>query len=100
MTPIQAAAAALIALAIFDWLATAVLVRAARSIHEPALTERAIASFVLTVGASGAGILSWAYLASFDLPDLVGTLFLIGGLAILSLPQIVWLGAYLLGRFR
>ena len=90
----------LIGLAVVDWLATRILVNAARRIHEAALEERATTSVLLSVGATGAAVLAGAYLFGFQLPDGVSFLFIAGALLILSIPQLVWAVAFLRGAFR
>lgn len=91
---------ALIGLAVVDWGATVILVRAALRLREPALEERATTSVMLTVGATGAAVLAAGYLAGFKLPDGVSFVFIAGALLILSVPQLVWAVAFLRGAFR
>jgi hypothetical protein len=100
LTPLQFASVALVVAAVFDWFATADLVRAARRLNEPALSERAIASFVLTIIATGIAVLALAYLAGVSLPSVVVSVLLVGGLLAVSLPQFVWWIAYRQGRFK
>jgi hypothetical protein len=90
----------LIGLAIVDWLATGVLVRAALHLREAALEERATTSVMLSIGATGAAVLAAAFLFGFHLPDGVSFLFIAGALVILSVPQLIWAIAYAAGRFR
>lgn len=100
MSPLQVASVALILFAAFDWIATIVLVRAAQRMDEPALTERAIASFILTAIATGFAVLALGYLIGTRLPQPVTAILLVGGLLAVSVPQLVWLLAYWGGRFR
>lgn len=100
MTPLRLASIALVVLAVFDWVATVTLWRAARVIHEIALTERAAASLILTIAATAIGVLSLAYLLGVRLASPFPTLLLIVGLVLLSVPQLVWLAAYVRGKFR
>lgn len=90
----------LIGLAGIDWISTAILVRAANERRGAVLAERASTSVMLTAGATGAAVLGGAYLAGISLPTGIAFLFLAGGLLILSIPQLVWVGAYFLGRFK
>ena len=90
----------LVILAIADWGATVTLVRAALRIHESALEERATAAVILTIAASGAGLLSLAFLAKIQLPAGLGTALLVAILLLVSLPQLIWYAAYRNGRFR
>jgi hypothetical protein len=90
----------LIGLAVMDWVATVILVRAALRLHEPSLEERATTSVLLSIGASGVAMLAGAYLLGVSLPQWLSFLLLVAGLVILSAPQLVWLAAYKLGRFR
>ena len=91
---------ALVLLAIADWGATVSLVRGAMRLRESALVERAVAAVVLTLAATGAGLLSLAFLAHFQLPQGLGTAILVAVLLLISLPQLVWYAAYKSGRFR
>jgi len=94
-------AVVLIALALIDWLATVVLIRAAHRYHEAALTERAIVSVILTLIATGTAVLAADYLVrEVTLPAAAGTALLTAGLLAVSLPQIVWAILYWRGRFR
>ena len=97
---IELVAWALVLLAIADWGATVSLVRAARRVHEAALRERAITSIILTLAATGAAVLSLAFLTHVRLPDGLGTIILAAVLMLISLPQLVWYAAYRQGRFR
>ena len=90
----------LIGLAVIDWLATVILVRAALQLDEPALQERASTSVILSVGASLAAVLAGAFLLGVILADGVAFLFLCAGLVILSAPQLLWVLAYWRGKFR
>jgi hypothetical protein len=100
LTPLQVASLALVLAAVFDWFATADLVRAARKLNEPALSERAIASCVLTVIATGIAVLAGAYLLEVRLPSIITTVLLVGGLLAVSIPQLVWWVAFRQGRFK
>lgn len=90
----------LIALAVMDVIATVVLSRAAVRLHENALTERAAVSILLTVFAVGVALLAVNRLASLHLAAEVATVILVGGLLLISVPQIVWLVAYRRRSFR
>ena len=89
----------LVVLAVIDWIATVILIRAAFSVKAAALEERATASLILTIAASLIAGLALAYVFSFKLPDGVGTAALVGALLLLSLPQVVWVLAYERGKF-
>lgn len=90
----------LIILAVIDWIATVILARAALRLREPALQERATASAIMTLAATSIGVLSGAYILNIELSDGLGTAILVGALLLFSLPQVIWMIAYELGRFR
>ena len=90
----------LILLAVVDLIVTVFLVSATRSVHEPALTERATASVILTSAALLWAILGVVYLLDITLVSPVGTMLLFGGLLLISLPQLIWFVAYWRGVFR
>lgn len=87
-------------LAVIDVAVTIQLVRASRRIHEPVLTERASVSVMLTLFASAIAMLSGAYLIDVVVPAPITGPIILGALAIISVPQIVWYAAYRTGRFR
>lgn len=89
----------LIVLAAVDWVVTALLIHFARVVDEPALTERASASIILTAVASSIAIVSGAYIAKVKLGPTGDALF-ITGLMLVSLPQLVWLVLHLRRYFR
>jgi len=90
----------LIALAGIDVVLTTVLVRAARRTGERSLIERAVVSIMLTAFAVGVALLAVNRLAQLHLPTEVATLILIGGLVLISVPQIVWFIVYRRKGFR
>ena len=90
----------LIFLALADWGASVILVRAALAIRGAALEERATTAVVLTIGATAASVLAIANLTGQRFPDAFVLLLLTAALVALSVPQLVWSGAYLMGRFR
>ena len=90
----------LIAAAVADWGATVALVRGANRLHEAALNERATASVILTVVASGAALLSAFYLLRVVLPPDWWSGALVALFLLVSVPQLVWYVAYRSGRFR
>jgi hypothetical protein len=89
----------LVAAPVPGWVFTVILVRAALRLREPSLQERATAAVILSTSATCIAIPSAAYLQKISLGGF-GTLILIAGLLLVSLPQIVWGVAYLAGRFR
>lgn len=91
--------AVLVVLAVLDWAATVVLIAGARRLHEPALTERAIAATILSIAASGVAFLGAARLTDTTLPAGVSTTVLILSLLAVSMPQLLWIGLYWRGRF-
>mgnify|MGYP001575503927 FL=1 len=97
---IQLAAGVLVVLAVADIFVTRGLVRAARALNEPALTERALASVILTIVASAVAVLAAAFLLGVRIPVPWNSIILIGGFMLVSVPQIVWWVAYRRGRFR
>lgn len=94
------ASRALIALAIADWLVTAVLLLAAHRLKEAALSERAVASLVLTFAATAFALLGAHVLGLIALPADVRMALLVGAALLVSLPQIVWFVGLLAGKFR
>lgn len=99
MKPLDLAALLLVLAPLPGWVFTAILVGAARRLSEPALRERALTAVLLSLSSTCVAIPSAAYLARLQLGAL-GTSILIGGLLLISLPQVVWGIAYLVGRFR
>ena len=87
-------------LAVVDVGVTIDLIRASRRIREPVLAERAAVSVMLTVFATAIALLSVAYLADITVPAAITGPIILGALAIISVPQIVWYAAYRAGRFR
>lgn len=87
-------------LAIVDWIATVILVRASNHVHEPALTERAttavLLSSVATIGAALAVLLA----SEARLPQGWTTLFLAACFVLVSFPQVWWLAGLWMGKFR
>ena len=57
-------------------------------------------SLILTGAAMSVAVLSVFYLARIKLPDGVGVVAMVGALALISAPQIVWFLSYETGRFR
>lgn len=90
----------LIALAACDWLATAVIYIAARRLQEPALTERATTSVILSIVGSIAAILGAVRLGYITLPNGTAVGLLAFALILVSAPQFIWLGGLILGKFR
>lgn len=93
------AAVTLVVAPAIDWVASAILIRAAQRLNEPALAERATASVILTIAATCIAIPSAAFVVKANLGG-VGTIILIGGLLLVTLPQLVWLVSYWRGHFR
>ena len=100
MSQFDLVAVGLILLAFADLGCTWALVKAARRFPEPALRERAVVSLILTGAAMSVAVLSVFYLARIKLPDGVGVVAMVGALALISAPQIVWFLSYETGRFR
>lgn len=97
---LDGAAVVLFLLPVPGWAATVILVAAAR--RRPritALTERAIAAFILSAGASLAAFLASARLAGRPIPGDVAIAILALIAIIVSVPQVVWLLRYLNGGF-
>ena len=93
------AVAALVLAPVVDWIATLVLAWGARHSTSIALRERASTSAILSLAATGIAIPSFAFLQEIDLGDL-GTAVLIGGLLLVTVPQLIWLALFALGKFR
>lgn len=90
----------LIALAACDWLLTAVIYMAARRVREPALTERASTSVILSVIATLAALLGANRLGLVVLPTDAAIGLLAFALALVSAPQFIWVGILAMGKFR
>ena len=90
----------LIFLALADWARTAVILRAANRVNEPALTERAIASVILSIIATSAAILGAHHLDLIEVPTAVSIGLLTGGLVLVSAPQFIWGVGLVLGKFK
>ena len=69
----------------------------------PARQAETLATYARTgrvqFAATGAAILSAAFLAGTQLPADIGTAILVGVLLAISLPQLLWYAAYRAGRF-
>ena len=100
MSPLDVISAVLIVLAAIDVIATITLVRAAVRTRENSLTERAMVSVLLTAFAVSVALLAVNRLGQWHLPTEVATVILVGGLLLISVPQIVWLVAYRRQGFR
>ena len=97
---IDDAARLLIVLACCDWVLTGVIYKAARSVDEPALTERATTSVILSFVATLAAILAAARLGVLELGSGVGLVLLIVAFVFVSAPQFIWAIGLVTGRFR
>lgn len=91
--------ALLILLAIADWTATVVLVRGALRLKYVALQERAGVAVMLSLMALGLACLGAARLLHAAVSPDVTTGIIIAVFLGISVPQLVWLVAYLRGRF-
>lgn len=83
-----------------DVIVTAILVWAARTESNPALTERAVVSVILTVIALGAAYLGFARLGVVNVSNDLAIGILSAALLAVTLPQVVWFVLWLAGRFR
>lgn len=93
-------AALLVLLAILNVGSTVILVVAALRHRWSALEERAIVAVVLAVGATFAAMLGLNRLHVLTVaPDLAVGLLVIA-LTLFSLPSLIWLLAYLSGKFE
>jgi hypothetical protein len=90
----------LIILAAADVCITVFLVWATRAVDEPAMTERAMASIILTFAAILWAILGVVFLLNINLASPLPTALLFGGLLLISAPQLIWFVAYWRGVFR
>lgn len=90
----------LILLALADWWATVILVRAALAIREAAIEERATTAVILTLGATATAFLAAVRLLRIDILPGLGTALLIAALVAVSVPQLIWAVAYWRGQFR
>lgn len=100
MTDLDAISWMLIVMAIADWIATVTLLYAARLVREPALSERATTSVVLSLGASAVAVLGAAHLLRVEIPSAPNLGLLVLGLMALSIPQLIWVVMLAMGRFR
>ena len=91
--------AILIGLAVADWIAAVILVRGALRTRWVALQERAGTAVILAVLASGIAVLAVSRVTGLSLPAPVPQVILSAVLVLLSLPSLLWLIAYLRGRF-
>jgi len=92
--------ALLVILAVLGWISTAILIRAARKLPEPALLERAAVAITLSVGATLVAIIAGAALTRASLPPGFAFAFLVGACVLLNLPQLVWVTVLATGRFK
>lgn len=96
---LDAVAACLVVLALVNVVSTSILVLAALRHRWPALEERATVAVVLALIAVGAATMGLVRLKVLDLPSEVSLGILAVGLLLVSVPSIVWLVAFLAGRF-
>lgn len=89
----------LIVLVVIDWAATRILVAGALRLKYRALEERAGVSAMLSIMASGVALLALLYLLDVPAPPILSTLVIIGVFLGISLPQVVWVVAYVRGKF-
>lgn len=90
----------LIVLAAADWMFTAVIYVTARRLREPALTERATTSAILSVIATIAAWLGAARLGIVALDNGTAVGLLAVALILVSAPQFIWTISLAAGRFR
>jgi len=90
----------LIVLAGFDWVATAVIYIAAYHYREPALSERASTSVILSAVATIAALLGANRLGLLHIDSGLATVMLAGSLILVSAPQFIWTAGLALGKFR
>lgn len=90
----------LIALAIVDWTSTVVIVMAASTHRNVALTERALTSVILSIVATCAATLGLIQLGYFRPFSGFVTVVLVVAFVLVSVPQIVWAISLLTGRFK
>lgn len=98
--PIDVLSITLIALAVIGWSVTIILVRAALRLRWPALQDRAAVSLILTGLRTGLGIFALAHFLDHDVPAPIVSLFIIVIFLTLGVIDIIWLAAYLTGRFN
>ncbi len=90
----------LIALAAVDWILTGVIYINARRYVEPALTERAVTSVILSTIATIAAVLGAVRLGFLSLDNDVALGLLALSLILVSAPQVIWSISLAAGRFR
>lgn len=96
---IDVLAVCLVLLAVVNVGSTVILVVAAFRHRWRALIERAIQAVILAVAALAAAYLGMARLHLVTVTPDVATVLLAGILVALSLPSLIWLIAFLTGRF-
>lgn len=93
-------AVVLIVLPPVDWLVAMILGRLTMQHPEIVfLRDRAVTAVILAAAASAAGIIAWARLGLFELPDGAGLVILAFICIAVSLPALYWLALVVLGRF-
>jgi hypothetical protein len=97
---LEAASVLLIVLAAADWWWTAMIIRAARTMPEPSLIERAVASAILSTVATMAAVVGANILGLLDIPRGGTTVILVAAFVLVSAPQFVWGTLLLMGRFK
>jgi len=90
----------LIVLAACDWALTALLFIAARDLHEPALSERATTSVILSTVATIAALLGANRLGAIHVSGETSIALLTVALLLVSAPQFIWAIGLATGRFR
>ena len=100
MNVVDQIALLLVPLAVANVGSTVILVLAARRHHWPALQERATVAVVLAVVAIAAALVGLVRLRLLDLDPEVSLGVIAIGLALISVPSILWLIAFLAGRFK
>lgn len=99
MDPLDVVSAVLILLGIINVIATVILVHGAWVHRWPALVERAVVAVVLTIAGACIAGLAFARLDHVLVPHDVATFFLVLPFVLMSLPAVIWLTVYMLGRF-
>lgn len=89
----------LVVLAVLDWGVALYLVAAAWKHRWAALIDRALTAVILAASATIAAILGLNRVVPLGLPPDVAILLLVVAIVLVSVPAVLWLYAYLAGKF-
>ena len=91
----------LILLVPFDWFVALLLLYVSKQYPSIlSLRERAVAALICAIVATLAGILGWARLGVFDIPNGLALGFIAIGLILVSIPALYWSFLLVRGKWR